>query len=82
MATRIFIDEEDMLDYYDQVMDEVYLKYHTHPTNLPHHNPTEAELAEIACNNGYGRAPGGQARDKRVHYHRDEAHSNGLPRKR
>jgi hypothetical protein len=78
------INEQKMLDYYDKLMDQVYLQYHHHQSNIPHYHISAAESAMIA---GYTAMADHYASmiddpgDKRVHLHSDPKFSNGLPRK-
>ncbi len=89
MATVFNVNEQKMLDYYDKLMDQVYLLYHTHPTNLTHIGLTDAEIAEMVYYDAMGRnlaenlsAAPSQGKKKKVHLHSDQKHSNGLPRKK
>jgi hypothetical protein len=82
------VNEQKMLDYYENVMDQVYLLYHMHPTNLPHVNLTDSEVAEMVYYDAMGReladelaATSGQRKKKKVHLYSDRKRSNGLPRK-
>jgi hypothetical protein len=56
MSTRIQINEAMLLDYYEQLMDEVYLLYHHHQTNIPHLSISDAELAEMSEYDAMGRS--------------------------
>jgi hypothetical protein len=86
--TIMNINEQKMLDYYEKVMDQVYLLYHKHPTNLTHINLSDAERSELTYYDAMGRdlaqsleAHTGK-KNKRVHLHSDPNFSNGLPRKK
>ncbi len=88
MSTIMNVNEQKMLDYYDKLMDQVYLLYHTHPTNLTHLSLTDAEIAEMVYCDAMGRnlADGLEAKtgkkNKKVHLHTNANFSNGLPRKK
>lgn len=81
--TRFNIDEAKMLDYYDKLMDQVYLLYHTHPTNLTHISLTDAEVAEMSEADAMGRSLAATAKNiakrKKVVLHGVKGMSNGLP---
>ena len=57
--TRFNVNEQKMLDYYDQLMDQVKLLYHTHPTNLTHIGLTDAEIADMVYYDAMGKEMGG-----------------------
>lgn len=87
MAARFHINEARLLQYHEDMMDEVYLLYHTYPTNFPNYALTPAELAEMseadALGRSMGRNPGGHevcAGRKCTTFHRGDT-VNGLPRK-
>lgn len=89
MSTILNVNEQKMLGYYEKLLDQVYLLYHTHPTNLAHINLTEAEIAEMVYYDAMGRNLAGSAemqsckkKNKKVHLHSDSRVSNGLPRKK
>lgn len=79
--THFNINEQKMLDYYDQLMDQVYLLYHNHPSHLVHIEVTPAEAAEMVEAEGVVRAAGKLVASKKVHLIGDPNRSNGLPRK-
>jgi hypothetical protein len=87
MGSSMNVNEQKMLDYYEKLMDQVYLQYHTHPTNLAHIYLTAAESAEMVYYDAMGRnlasavSPAGK-KNKKVHLHTDPNYSNGLPRKK
>lgn len=60
MSTKMSIDEQKMLNYYEKLMDQVYLLYHQHPTNLVHVNLTDAEKAEQGYNAAMAKQLGSQ----------------------
>ena len=35
MGTFIHLNESKLMDYYEKMMDEVFLQYHTHPSEIP-----------------------------------------------
>jgi len=76
---HIRIDESRLLDNYEIMMDEVYLLYHTYPTNLTPGNFDGEQQAMDA----YGRSQMSTRGDgkKRVR-HQDSGYTNGLPRGR
>ena len=88
MGHRISIDEARMLDNYEQMMDEIYLLYHTYPTNLIHINLSDSERAEMGEYDAIGRGlaerlpVSTEMKQKKVVLHNDPYYFNGLPRKR
>jgi hypothetical protein len=48
MGSQMNINEQKMQGIYERIMDQVYLMYHTHPSQLPHVNLSAAELLEYA----------------------------------
>ena len=77
----------DVYDYYESVLDRIYLSHHTYPTNIPNYRISAAEAAEQSEADGYGRMSGGGGRGwssaghKCTVFHRDPNFCNGLPRK-
>jgi hypothetical protein len=89
MGTKININEQKMVDNYEKLMDQVYLLYHTHPTNLPHIPLSDAEIAEMAYYQAMANNLGeeftatlGKRKKKKVYLQSDSKHSNGLLRKK
>jgi hypothetical protein len=89
MGTRMNVDEQRMLDYYDKLMDQVYLQYHVHPTNLERIPLSDAELAELSYYQAMAKEFGeefntsiSKRKKKKVYSMTDTKHSNGLLRKK
>jgi hypothetical protein len=88
MSTRITINESKLLDYHDQMLDELYLLYHIHPTKIVDFHPSQAELAEMNEMQGHGlelsnKLEGKSPRkSKKVNFHSNSYTCNGLPRRR
>jgi hypothetical protein len=89
MSTKMRINEQKMLDYYEKLMDQVYLLYHSHPTNLTHVPLSDAELAEMSYYAAMAKELGGEysasipkRKLKKVYSMTDSNHSNGLLRKK
>lgn len=82
MPTRFDVNEREMLDYFEKLMDEVYTRYHLHPSNLPFVHLTDEQKLEIAVS---GRIPNYLVQQvERVgggYGHQHLNTSNGLPRK-
>lgn len=77
--------EERMERSYEKLMDEVYLKFHYHPSNIPHIDLTPAEKAEMveadAMGKGLARIMAETAGGRKVvRLITDQTRSNGLPR--
>lgn len=74
MPHRIDFDFEKMNEEFEDMMDEVYLMYHNHPTYIPHLPITDAERLEISANNHIPNLLGGHhastAPHKVVVFHR------------
>lgn len=86
MATRININEARLLQYHEEQRDEIYLLHFTFPTNIPHYQITNDELAEMSEFDAMGRELANglsrQARGrKQTLFHRDPDFCNGLPRR-
>jgi hypothetical protein len=85
--TYINIDEGMLLAYHEELMNELYLLYHVHPTNLPHISLSNNELAEMAEYDALGQdlteqCSGGQKYNtKKVRFFKKPYYSNGLPRR-
>ena len=85
-TTVINVNEQKMLDSYEKLMDQVYLMYHFHPSNIPHIDLTAAEKAEMVEYDAMGKGlaeilkktKGGR---KVVRLITDSKRSNGLKRK-
>jgi hypothetical protein len=88
MGTNLHINEQRMQEYYDQVMDQVLLLYHTHPSNLIHISLSDTERAEMAVYDAMGQELAEslkgkpEHRTKKVRLHTDSHFSNGLPRRK
>jgi len=87
MTTRIHLDENRLMKNYEDLMDEIYLLYFVHPTNIPNIPLTESELAAL---NEYDYIAEGishnfmshkQRKPKKVYFSNDPDYSNGLPRR-
>lgn len=52
--TKMDINEVEAIRRYERLMDRVYFEYFYHPTNLRHHELTEAEEAEYSEMTGVG----------------------------
>ena len=77
MATRINVNEQKMLDYYEKLMDDVYLLYHRHPTNI------QTYPNGYYQGDGEGYAKGVNTNSKKVHIiGSDSGISNGIRRHR
>jgi len=48
MGTRINFDEDKLMRSYEKTMDEIYLQYFVHPTNISNIPLNETEKAEIS----------------------------------
>lgn len=85
MANRMT--QQSVYDYYEKLMDRIYLSHHTYPTNIPNYRITAAEAAEMSEYDAMGRELGGglgngrSAGHKCTVFHRDPDFCNGLPRK-
>ena len=88
MSTRISINEARLLDYHDQLLDELYLLYHIHPTKIVDFHPSQAELAEMNEVLGLGMEftshfdGKSKRKSKKVNFHSNPNTCNGLPRRR
>lgn len=85
MGHRISINEAKLLDAHEAMMDEIYLLYHVHPTNIQHLDLSPAELAEMSEADAMGRGLAGQLPrhgGKNVVLHNRPDYCNGLPRRR
>jgi hypothetical protein len=88
MNHRITIDERQLNANYEKMMDEVYLLYHTHPSNLIPISLSESEIAEYSEYNAIGRGlaalaqPVPNRKKKKVYFQSDPDYCNGLPRNR
>ena len=73
-------------DYYERLMDKLYLSHHTYPTNIPPYSFTAEELAEMSEADATGRelarGLGGGRGHKCTVFHRDQDFCNGLPRRK
>lgn len=87
MASRININEARLLQYHEDLMDEIYLLHHTYPLNFPNYALTREELAQMSEHDAMGRnlssglGGGRSAGHKCTVFHRDPDFCNGLPRK-
>ncbi len=81
MPTRIHFNEAKLLESYEQMMDKVYLQYFTHPSEIPHFDLSESEIAEIAEHTAMANAAGRHGHGKKVIFQRDDNWHNGMPRK-
>lgn len=88
MSIRIHFNEAKLLESYEQLMDKVYLEYFVHPTEIPHYNLSEAEIAETSEYNAMcdylvaqSLSPNRNKRKKTIHFY-NQKYCNGLPRKR
>jgi hypothetical protein len=85
--TYINIDDDMLLDYHDELMNELYFLYHIHPSNIPHITLSNNELAMMAEYDGLGRAlstqftNGQEISSKKVRFFKKPYYSNGLPRR-
>lgn len=88
MSTRISLDENRLMQYYEDLMDEVYLLYHIHPTNIPNIPLTDTEFADMCEYTGmvdYFNEKSSDSRgrkNKKTKHFSDPDFSNGLPRRR
>lgn len=88
MDHRISVDQRMLNNYYERMMDEVYLLYHTYPTTLTHIDLSAAEAAEVGYLDAVGkglaasRQTGSGSKRKKVMFDSDPNFCNGLPRKR
>ena len=85
--TRITINESKLLDYHDQLLDELYALYHIHPTKIVDYHPSKAELqilAEggVAADALAAQINGGGRTSTKVNFESNPTHCNGLPRRR
>ena len=80
------ITEREIYNYYDRLMDKIYLAYHQYPTNIPPYSFTAEELAEMSEADATGRelarGLGGGRGHKCTQFHRDPDFCNGLPRRK
>ena len=74
---KMIINEQKMLDFYDRMMERVWLEDMPHGTNLSKH--TGEHINPIGSGQEFNI--GGNSGDKRVH-HQITKYSNGLPRRR
>ena len=87
MPTTINIDENMLLDYHEELTNELFLLYHVHPTKIPHINLSDHELAEMGEHDAMGRTLVEQftsrqtSTSKKVGFFRKPFYSNGLPRR-
>lgn len=86
MSARTRLTESIIYDYYENLMDRIYLSHHTYPTCIPNYSITTAELAEMSEFDAMGRELANglprQARGKKqTIFHRDPDFCNGLPRR-
>lgn len=87
MATFINLNESKLMDYYEKMMDEVVLQYHTFPSDIPawarcgHAEGLEQAmyeseaLAHLAALGDTGKP------SKRIKHHYDPKYCNGLRRR-
>lgn len=75
MKQTIFnVDEGKMQKYYSDLMDQVYLQYHRHPTHLIGNGENHQEVL------GNGQSLGvGNSGSKKVVVHGVKGMSNGMP---
>ena len=88
MSTRISLDENRLMQYYEDLMDDVYLLYHVHPTNIPNIPLTDSEFAEMSEFTGMVDNFNQKSFDfrdrknKKTRHFSDPDFSNGIPRRR
>ena len=95
--TRITINEARLLDYHDQLLDELYTLYHIHPSKIENYHPSQGELQELAEAKAHGEllantklgqklvrmgGASGDVRIQKVVHESNTTHCNGLPRRR
>lgn len=87
MNIRIELNETSLVNYYDQLLDELYLLHHIHPSNIPNIDLSPEEIAASNEYDGMARglaaySPGTKGnRSKIARFHGDPHYCNGLPRK-
>jgi hypothetical protein len=88
MSTIIPLNESKLMDFYEKIMDEVYLIYHTHPTNIPHMPISDEERAEMSYYEAMARdvetqfAANRLTKSKKVIFHKNPNYCNGKLRRR
>lgn len=88
MATLIHLNESKLMEYYEKMMDEVYLTHFSFPSNLPHLPINDSEMGEMIYYEAMARGLADQlpknkgGKSKRVNLHSDPKYSNGLRRRR
>ncbi len=85
-STYIHLNESKLMEYYEKMMDEIYLEYFTFPSDIPNIPMSDADRADMSYYNAMGRAyadllPPGK-KNKRVKFHSDPKYCNGLRRRR
>ncbi len=86
MSANTRLTQSIIYDYYEKLMDRIYLNHHSYPTNIPNYSISNAELAEMGEFDAMGRELANglprQARGrKQTIFHRDPDFCNGLPRR-
>lgn len=88
MSPFIHLNESKLMEYYEKMMDEVYLQYFTFPSDIPNIPISDADRADMSYYEAMGRGYADQLpkdthpNSKRVKFHRDPKYCNGLLRRR
>jgi hypothetical protein len=82
MSTKININEQKMQDYYEKLMDRIYLEFFDHSTHLERIDLSPAERAQLSYYQAQAKqiAESMPHGDKKVHIE-ETAYSNGLRRR-
>ena len=92
MGTFIHLNESKLMDYYEKMMDDIYLQYFTFPSDFPYLPISDADRADMsyyeAMGRGHAQAAGLEGEttarfspSPRVNHHSDPKYCNGLPRR-
>lgn len=82
---RINLNESKLMDYYEKMSDDMYLKYFTFPSDFPYLPIGEVDRENASYHEAMGRGhaanlPSSSGGD-RVVYHGDPKYCNGLRRR-
>jgi len=82
------VNETMLMEEFENLLDEMYLTFHYHQTNIPHYDISDAERSEMSYYDSLGShladeiEQGSNHKSKIVNFHSDPKYCNGLPRRR